>query len=193
MPPKVKITKEDIINKAIEIVKEEGEVGLNARNLASKLNSSTQPIFSNFKNMEDLKSAVVDAANKIYGKYVEEEIKSGKYPNYKSSGIAYIRFANEEKELFKILYMRDRSTEKIDDTKDLDPILNEIMKATGFDYDKALLFHLEIWAFVHGIAVMFATNYLNLDFDLVSDMMTHNYQGTLKVFKEGVKDGSNSN
>ena len=48
MPPKVKITKEDIANAALEIVRENGVSALNARAVALKLNSSTQPIFSNY-------------------------------------------------------------------------------------------------------------------------------------------------
>ena len=55
MPPKVKITKEDIIKTAIDIVRDKGADAINARNIASVLNCSTQPIFSNFDNMEELK------------------------------------------------------------------------------------------------------------------------------------------
>ena len=53
MPPKVKISKEDIVNTALELIKNGEEI--NARSLAIRLNCSTQPIFSNFKTMEDLK------------------------------------------------------------------------------------------------------------------------------------------
>ena len=44
MPPKVKITKENIVETAIELIKKEGEVSLNARSIASSLGCSTQPI-----------------------------------------------------------------------------------------------------------------------------------------------------
>ena len=189
MPPKVKVTKEDILNKAIEIVRNEGEAALNARNLALKLNSSTQPIFSNYKNMEDLKLAVISEAGRMYGEYIKEDILSGKYPKYKSSGIAYIRFAKNEKELFKLLFMRDRREEEKDD-EEVTPIIKSIMEATGFSEKTALLFHLEMWAFVHGIATMFATNYLELDFNLVSDMLTLNFHGLHKVFKANENERS---
>ena len=48
MPPKVKITKEDIINAAVSLVRENGADALNARTVASLLGCSTQPVFSNF-------------------------------------------------------------------------------------------------------------------------------------------------
>ena len=55
MAPKIKITKNDIISTAIAIVREKGSEALNARAVASSLECSTQPIFSNFKDMKELK------------------------------------------------------------------------------------------------------------------------------------------
>ena len=46
MPPKIKVTKEDIIRTSVELVRRSGEQAINARTLAALLNCSTQPIFS---------------------------------------------------------------------------------------------------------------------------------------------------
>ena len=184
MPPKVKVTKETIINAAVEIVKESGASALNTRNLASKLNCSTQPVFSNFSTMEDLKFAVIQKADQLFNKYMKTEIESGKYPDFKASGMAYIRFAKEQKELFKLLYMRDRSDENfvVQDEQTLQ-IQNMICKNTGLDPEQAKLFHLEIWAYVHGIATMFATGFFDLEWELVSKMLTDSYMGLLMQFE----------
>ena len=58
MPPIAKISKEDIINKALNIARCENFNSINARRLAKELGCSVQPIFSNFKNMEELKRVV---------------------------------------------------------------------------------------------------------------------------------------
>ena len=109
---------------------------------------------------------------------------SGLYPPYKASGMAYIRFAAEEKELFKLLYMRDRSEEKIPETSELNEQMYGMVRSnTGLDTDTARLFHLEMWAFVHGIAVMLATGFLTLDTELISRMLTDSYQGLKKQFE----------
>ena len=50
------------------------------------------------------------------------------------------------------------------------------------DGDTAKLFHLEMWAFVHGIAVIIATDYLKLDRELVSRMLTDCYTGLRKAY-----------
>ena len=52
MPPKVKITKKEIIGAGVELIRKEGAGAINARNIASALGCSTQPIFSNFSTMD---------------------------------------------------------------------------------------------------------------------------------------------
>ena len=44
MPPKVKITKEMIIDAAFEIARSEGAENINARTVSKKLGCSTQPV-----------------------------------------------------------------------------------------------------------------------------------------------------
>lgn len=178
MPPRIKVTKENIIHTAMEIVREQGADALNARTIAAELGCSTQPIFSNFATMDQLRLAVAAKATTLYEEYMGREIASGKYPVYKSSGMAYIRFAKEEKELFKLLYMCDRSDGSIpDDPKLTDQMAAIIQNNIGLTENDAKLFHLEIWACVHGIATMFATGFLDLDWELVSKILTDIYQG----------------
>lgn len=185
MPPKTRITKADIINTAVDIVRKNGETALNARNIAAALNCSTQPVFSNFATMDDLRLAVVEAADALCGEYMKREVESGEYPPYKANGMAYIRFAKEEKELFKLLYMRDRTNEVIPDETDTGSQMESIVqKNTGLEDLDAKLFHLEMWAYVHGIATMIATGYFHLDWDLISRMLTDSYQGLKKQFEK---------
>ncbi len=183
MPPKVKVTKEEIINAAVNIVRSSGAQAINARTIASILNCSTQPVFSNFATMDELRLAVVERADILCQEYMQREVDSGEFPAYKANGMAYIRFAKEEKELFKLLYMRDRSGELIPEGSELTDEMESIVhNNTGLSGADAKLFHLEIWAYVHGIAAMFATGFLNLDWELVSKMLTDCYQGLRKQY-----------
>ena len=185
MPPKVRITKKDIVSTAVNIVRRDGASALNARSIAGKLGCSTQPVFSNFATMDELRCAVLAAADALYQEYIDREIAAEKYPAYKAAGMAYIRFAREEKELFKLLYMRDRSCEKLpaEETESDEKVLDIMQTSTGLGGDMAKLFHLEMWAFVHGIATMMATDYLELDTELISEMMTDAYLGIKKHYK----------
>lgn len=183
MPPKIRITKDEILNAAIDIVRESGAQSVNARALSSVLRCSTQPIFSNFSTMDELRLAVVEKADMVCQDYMRREMESGEFPAYKASGMAYIRFAKEEKELFKLLYMRDRSTESVANGSDIsDSMERMVQHNTGLDAAKAKLFHLEMWAYVHGIATMFTTGFFDLDWELVSKMLTDAYQGLCKQY-----------
>ena len=77
MAPKVRITKDDIINASIDIIKREGLDALNARAVASALGCSTQPVFSNFATMEELLRAVLESSHRLYLSFLEEEARSG--------------------------------------------------------------------------------------------------------------------
>ena len=49
-------TKDQILKAAYDVVAKEGFKGFTARNIAKKMGISTQPIYLEFKNMEDLKN-----------------------------------------------------------------------------------------------------------------------------------------
>ena len=183
MPPKVKITKDEIIEAALEIVRINGEQAINARSIAATLNCSTQPVFSNFSSMESLRLAVAQRADLLCREYIRREVESGEYPPYKASGLAYIRYAKEERELFKLLYMCDRFGEPLPEGNQIHNDMEMIVqKNTGMDEQSSKLFHLEMWAFVHGIATMFATGFLDLDWELVSRMLSDAYLGLRKQY-----------
>ena len=178
MPPKAKVTREEILSACVDIIRESGFSAVNARALASRLGCSTQPIFSNYQSMEELKKDALAYADRLYQSYLSADMGSGEFPPYKASGMAYIRFAREEKQLFRLLFMHDRSAEPPrEDGGDLDGIVDIIQSSTGLSRERAYLFHLEMWIYVHGIATMCATSYLNWDKDMISRMMTDAYEG----------------
>ena len=182
MPKSAKITREMVIDAAVSIVREEGASALNARAVAERLSSSVQPIFYNFSGIDELRREVIAEAGRLYAARIEAVIAENKYPTYKSSGMAYVEFAIEERELFKLLFMRDRSAAERADDEALEPIYSLIAESVGVDVNTAKLIHLEIWAFVHGIAAMIVTDYYVPDIELIDSMMTDIYMGLKSRF-----------
>ena len=174
------------------IVREGGAEALNARAIAAALNCSTQPVFSNFSGMEDLHEAVVTAAYECYLGFIQRELESGKYPQYKAFGMAYIRFAKEERELFRLLFMCDRKGKDLIPTKDFDASVEMIMQLNGVTRETAERMHLEMWSCVHGIGTMMATSFLLLEWDLISEMLSDVYHGIrARHVTEGKNDACN--
>ena len=101
MPPRVKVTKEDIVKAAVDIVRKSGAQAINARTIASVLNCSTQPVFSNFATMDELRLAVAKKADILCQEYMQREVESGEFPTYKANGMAYICVIDQMKQFPK--------------------------------------------------------------------------------------------
>lgn len=178
VPPKAKTNRQQIIDTAFEMVRENGVESLNARNLARRIGCSTQPLFYNFSTMEGLLASVIYKANEFYHSYIWQAMSESKYPPYKASGMAYIQFSKDERNLFNLLFMRDRTNEKEDvQNASFEEIVSMLMANYDLPHEEAQLFHLEMWSVVHGIAAMQATSFLNLDADMASTCLTNVFEG----------------
>ena len=103
MPPKPKYTREQILECAYELVRAEGIDSLSARNLAAKLGTSTAPIFTAFKGIDELIANVRSKAYELYTKYIDKGLEMT--PPFKGTGLMYIKFAKDEPNFFKMLFM----------------------------------------------------------------------------------------
>lgn len=177
MPPKNRFTRNEIISCALDIAEEGGLEAVTARAVASRLEASSKVIFGCFESMAKLQNEVVAAA---YQKYLNEQTRlceSGEYPVYKASGMAYIRFARSHPKLFKILFMEISPPDEPQKLDELNRFAGMVSHNVGIDVDDARMFHLEMWVYVHGIATMIATGYLNWEVETVSRMLTDAYMG----------------
>ncbi|MGY3750659.1 TetR/AcrR family transcriptional regulator [Vagococcus acidifermentans] len=105
MARKKTITRDHILNAAYEVVATEGFSRFTARNIASKMKSSTQPIYLEFKNMEELKKALFDKVERYLTDDVFSKVVTG--DAVLDLVLNYINFAVEEKILYRSLYVED--------------------------------------------------------------------------------------
>lgn len=172
MPKAMQYSKQDVVQVAYEIVKEEGLEGINARKIAKKLNSSVHPIFNHFENIEELKKAVVEKIVETYHSYMISG--KGKEKYYKQMGLSYIQFAKDFPQFFRIMFMNPTklSAEKFIMA---DSAGDEIIKTgqilTGLSYEEQKKFHVRVWIFTHGIACLVATNTVKLSNKEIEEML----------------------
>lgn len=187
MPPKAKFTREDIINAALTITMREGFEGLTARALGAELGSSARPVFTVFKNMEEVQAEVEKAARSVYTRLVEEGLKEE--IAFKGVGKAYIRFAAEYPKLFQLLFMREQNSSPhlnsvlglIDEN--FDRILESIEKGYGFCKETSKEIYLHLWIYSHGIAVLIATKVCSFSAEEISGMLTDVFISIIKKYK----------
>lgn len=190
MPPKAKFTKQEIIEAALNIVKTDGFEALTSRELGRYLGSSARPIFTVFKNMEEIQQAVIESAKTLYKKYVNIGLMS-EHP-FKGVGTQYILFSVNEPKLFQILFMTEQP--QIPDLSGVLPLIEEsyedILLAIQNDYGinehlaEKLYYHL--WIYTHGIATLCATKMCRFTGDEISAMISEICKSILKEYK-GVK------
>lgn len=99
MPPKQRVTREMILEKSFEMFRAEGMESINARSVAKTLNCSTQPIFSYFLGMGDLKSAIHDRAVEVFNDAIAGETATAS--SLEDFCSRYITFARNERSIFE--------------------------------------------------------------------------------------------
>lgn len=190
MPRKNLLSREEILQAALALTEERGFDAVSARALGERLGTSTRPIFSRFDSMAQVQSAVIEAAYALYQSYLKEDMEKGEYPPFKASGMAYIRFAREKKELFRLLFLRDRTQEEKDAlSEEAEAFAELICKQVRISKEQARLFHLELWTYVHGIATMIVTGFSDWSEALCSQTLTDLYLGLKYKYENANKEG----
>lgn len=191
MPPRQKFTREEIIERALEIVREMGIDGLTARNLGDALQTSSRPIFTAFENMEEVKQHVLLQARQLYNQYVEEALKQENA--FKGVGQSYIRFAIDEPKLFQLLFMSEQKEAK--SLRDVLAIVDDNHEAIRssihpfFKLSEAQIQRLyeHLWIYTHGIATFCATNVYTFNEAQINEMLDEVYLGIMAKMKEKEK------
>lgn len=173
MPPKAKITKEMILDAAFEIARTEGEKAINARALSQRLNCSTQPILYYYASIEEIRSAAFQKAEQYHTAYFMTV--TGEFGNpLLEIAMRYIRFADQEKYLFRFLFQSDRFGNRniadwVRDEK-IRPILTMMADQAKITSKQAADLFLSVYVIMHGYASMFANN--SMEFDEASIIQT---------------------
>lgn len=178
MARKETIKKDFLIDTAFLLAKQEGFENVTARKLAAKAGCSTQPIFRLYENMDELWASVYMKAVEFYGFFYDKYPKNTQEP-FVDLGMAYIKFAMDEKELFKILFLTDKKPY----SRPLYDILNgennnvtrEFVKAKENGVKGTENLFSQMWIFIHGIACMTITGDYDLNDEQTITMLKDTY------------------
>jgi len=180
MPPTQRFSKEDILNTAFQLVREQGFENLNARNIAKMLNSSTQPVFSYYENMTELKTDLFAMVNEYHSRYFDKvETDENLFVHI---GMAYIDFAIEEPNFFRLLFMSNGFSGTglndffVDYGYDCnDRLFNAISQVVDPNLPESNRMFIDIWLYAHGIASMLVMNTLPTPRSEIKSMLENMY------------------
>ncbi len=186
MPPKTKITKDKILNAAVEVVRQSGYEKISARTVSEQLHCSTQPVIYHFTSIDNLKRAAYAQTDQLHTEYIMN-IPEGQNPVL-GIGLNYIRFAVEEPQLFRFLfqsgYAEENSLLEMIDSEELIPILSVMQEGAGLNMDKTKQVFLTVALFAHGYAGLIASKGLGYDEKLIAEHLERAWNGAILAVKQ---------
>ena len=180
MARKEVINIKDIRTAAFNMTREQGVTEVTARKLAAYGGFSTQPIFRNYKNMEECLNDVYEDTLQFFDKFYEDYPKGSRIP-FVNLGMCYIAFATKEPNLFKFLFMTKNTHDM-----NLYTMLNgrtgavklEMAKAKEEGAKQPEQIFMKMWMLIHGAACMTITG----DYDLTEVQTRLQLEDAYKAF-----------
>lgn len=194
MAPKNKFTKEEMIERALRVVRRRGLSALTAKALAEELGTSTQPVFTCFGTMDALRNELRLAAERLYQQYMEAGLREP-IPFY-GIGRQLIRFAREEPELYRMLFLTPQESGASSVLHALEHAHKEVgptlMRIYHMDERQADRYFRDMWLVVHGLATLIVTGSCPYSDEEIGDILTGFSLSLCKANREipGFTDGS---
>lgn len=157
--PQQKFGREEVLDAALEIVRERGHEVLSARVVAERAGCSVQPLYSLFGDMDGLMCALYEHARAWVTAYNAEHANDGENL-FESNGLTHLRLAREESQLFSFLYLSPyMKAHSLDDLylSVSQPGVEEcIMELGHLGPQAAHELYLNMIVYTHGLAVLLA-------------------------------------
>ena len=188
MPPKPKYTKEEIIAAAFELVREAGSDALTAREVGKRLSTSSSPIFTVFRDMDELREAVHAMAKARFDAYMA--VAENYVPAYKMRGMQWVKFAAEEPRLFQLLFMQhgdgadfDRAMSEILFSRESD--IHIIMRDYHASREAAEHLFRQMWIYTYGLCALSAAGVCIFTEAEIATRLGEIFRGMVFVLQNG--------
>ncbi len=157
MPPKIKATREQIVEAAFDVVRTEGLDALTARRVARKAGCSTQPVYREFASMDELRAEVLERAGHVALSYLAPPL--GESAAFFQIGLGNLRFAQDEPHLYRAVTLEGPAMGDLLRDQEPPPFVLERMRGEpilqGLRDDQLKRIHALMWFFSQGLANLF--------------------------------------
>lgn len=189
MPAAKKVSKDEILDAAINVLRDDGYSAINARSVAKKLGCSTQPIYFSFRNMNELKAALTERAIQMHTQRVRDSLRihAGNDSRYSSYGMGFVKFAAEEKQLFRWLYLEGEQLGPYQNDMLLSEVIAVIVDEFGYSEEVARRFHQDMVYFTYGLATLANTDHLHLTEPELREALRREFRALIAVYGKPTK------
>lgn len=160
MARKIQYNKEIFFIKTQKFIKEKGIEFLNSRDLCKYIGCSTQPLFRNFKSMENFKVELKKYLHDYYDLYIGNIIDKKDY--LFTISFAYASFAYNEPKIFQALFMStlagSRTIDEVLKSNWNIETIESIPNQYSLTIEQARKLYRDIRFYTHGLACQIACN-----------------------------------
>ena len=185
MPPKSRITREMILDAAYTLAREHGIDAVNARTISQQLGCSTQPVLYYFKHVEDIRREVYTMADAYHSVSLMQPTDD-ENPMI-AIGLNYIRFAAQEKPLFRLLFQSDnfagQNIADLINAPEILPFLEIFQSEAELTPEQAKIVFKSLMLLVHGCASMLANNTMEYNEIEIIPMLEMAFMGMIGAIK----------
>ena len=187
----VSITKEKILAAALDVVRKGGASALTARSLSSALGCGVNPIFSAYSSMEGVLEAVRAQACNMF----KERVGAGfaLNPPFKGFGMAFLWFAMDEPELYKLVMENTALATSFEDYIDThvgfkQESIDAINQSFSLQEKDAEMLYYQMILVALGLAHTCVKGGATLNLSQASEILGKNVRAFLMVIRAGVDE-----
>ncbi len=182
MARKTKFSKEEILEKSVQFIKDYSYSKLTVRELAKYIGCSTQPIFKNYNNFDEYKQDLKHYLSKDYKDFINKYINVEDY--LYTISYAYALYAKYEPNIFFSLFMADlagsRTVREVLNTDRNRETIVAMEKQYNISLEEAEKVYREVRFYTHGIATQLCVNSIKLTDKDIKELIKNNIERNLR-------------
>lgn len=182
MARKIKYSKEIILEKSLNFIRENGYSMLSARELAKYLGCSTGPIFKNYNSFDSYKDDLKEYLRQDYKKFIDKYINKDDY--LYTISYAYALYAKKEPNIFFSLFMADlagsRTVSEVLNTNRNKETITAMVEQYSISLEKAKMIYREVRFYTHGIATQLCVKSIKLTEKEIKELISNNINMNLR-------------
>lgn len=165
--------KREILDAALELFSEQGFEKTSIRNIAEKIEYSPTTIYLYFQNKNDIIHGLhVEGFKLLTAKFADLANEAHPFKRLTKMGYAYMSFAQENPEVYKLLFVMSEPMKHLEECKDedwvegdraFDALLTTVTQCQEYGYFRGLdtkKLSMMIWSTMHGLCTLSTSGHM---------------------------------
>ena len=184
MPRQPRFSKNDIVAAGLGIVRASGFEAISARALGKELGTSSSPMFTMFKDMNEVMDAIRTAVEKTF--IARMNGVTDYFPAFKEFGLRLVAFAKEDPNIFQMLFLGKDARPEIAESIARE-CLGVVEQGYGLTSEQSEFLFRQMWPVACGIAALCVKHPEDFSEEEVSKTLSYHFSGIMSIIKSGIE------